>query len=132
MRVPSTCMIYAGFSAAVLGTTLVILFPVMYDVIFKSVSVRPKSIRVAMYCRLFFVTQLMKVYPGSLSYDIWKEMPIPIYMKVYYWNVTNSEDLEARVPGVKPILDEVGPYVFREEHFKVRIEFIRSSCAGSM
>ncbi len=71
----------------------------------------------------------MKVYPGSLSYDIWKEIPIPMYMSVYYWNVTNYHDIEARVPGVKPILEEVGPYVFKEEHFKVGVHAVELATA---
>jgi len=62
----------------------------------------------------------MKVYPGSFSYGIWKDLPIPMYMNVYYWNVTNYKDILARKPGVKPKLEEIGPYVFKEKHLKVK------------
>ena len=61
----------------------------------------------------------MKVYPGSFSYEIWHELPIPMYMKVYYFNVTNAEEVESDVTAM-PRLQELGPYVFKEMHLKVR------------
>jgi len=41
--------------------------------------------------RMFF--QQMEIRPGSYSYDMWKDLPIPMYMRVYYFNCTNSEEV---------------------------------------
>ncbi len=42
-----------------------------------------------------------------------------MYMRIYYWNVTNYQDILDRKPGVKPKVEEIGPYVFEEHHVKV-------------
>jgi len=55
--------------------------------------------------------------PDSFSYSIWKEMPLPLYMSVYFLNITNWEEIRDRVPGEpvpKPHLVQVGPYVWRQ------------------
>ena len=96
---------------------------------------------------------MLVVVPGSYSYDLWHELTIPMTMAIYFFNVTNSEDITARLgcqgntteelevhqiiheehvyihlldlflffqaTCVKPILVEVGPYVFQEKHLKV-------------
>ena len=50
--------------------------------------------------REFFLTfQQMIVEPGSTSYEMWETLPIPMYMKLFYFNITNSKDIEDRVPG---------------------------------
>ena len=41
----------------------------------------------------------MIVEPGSTSYEMWETLPIPMYMKLFYFNITNSKDIEDRVPG---------------------------------
>lgn len=51
---------------------------------------------------------MMVVYPGSFSFDVWSELPIPMTMSVYFFNITNPEDIENRVPGVKPIFKQLG------------------------
>ena len=65
----------------------------------------------------------MVVSEGSYSYELWKELPddLPMYMRIYYFNITNSAEIEAHrdtYPRPKPILQEVGPFTFRERHFK--------------
>ena len=64
--------------------------------------------------------QLMIVVPGSFSYDIWKDIPLPMHMYLYYWNVSNYEEILAALPDkmIKPIMKECGPYVFEETHEK--------------
>ena len=68
----------------------------------------------------------MIVYPGSLSYDIWKDLPLPMYMNVYFWNVSNYEEIEAALPDkfIRPNMTQVGPYVFLESHLKVNNSLI--------
>lgn len=41
-----------------------------------------------------------------------------MYMKLYYFNVTNSDEVAANKTNVKPIFEELGPYTFEEFHFK--------------
>ncbi|XP_037070531.1 protein croquemort-like [Pollicipes pollicipes] len=46
-------------------------------------------------------------------------MDVPIYMKFYFWNVTNADDVIGK--KAKPILEELGPYVYSEKHLKVNM-----------
>ena len=44
---------------------------------------------------------------------MWSELPddLEMYMRLYYFNVTNSEEIKNREPGTpgpKPILEEIG------------------------
>ena len=55
----------------------------------------------------------MTLQPDSFSYKMWKELPIPLYMNVYFFNVTNSEDI-LHNPGARPSLQQVGPYTWRQ------------------
>ena len=61
----------------------------------------------------------MVLVPGTALYPKWKDFPLPVITKVYFFNVTNSEDFMNK--GAKPILQEVGPYVFEEWHHKNKI-----------
>jgi len=70
---------------------------------------------------MFILEQKLVVKPGSMSYEMWEELPIPMYTKIYFFNCTNSEDV--MLQGAKPLLKQVGPYVFREEHKKTNISF---------
>lgn len=40
---------------------------------------------------------------------LFEKIPFPLTFKVYLFNVTNSDEI---VGGAKPILKEIGPYVF--------------------
>ena len=53
----------------------------------------------------------MGLTPTSTSYGIWQNPPVPIYLEFYFWNWTNP--VENPTPGYKPILKELGPYVYR-------------------
>lgn len=59
--------------------------------------------------------------PDSYTYDMWKEIPIPIYMTFYLFNITNHEQVLRN--GAKPALQEVGPYVFSQKMIKENITF---------
>ncbi|XP_026732809.1 protein peste-like isoform X1 [Trichoplusia ni] len=61
-------------------------------------------------------TQLM-LAPGSRSYQNWVAPTVPLYFDIYFFNWTNSE----RFPDEKPILEELGPYRFREKRRHVNI-----------
>ena len=55
----------------------------------------------------------MIIKEGSYSYEMWSELPddLEMYMRLYYFNVTNSEEIKNRElgdPGPKPVLEEIG------------------------
>merc|ERR1719312_367765 len=52
---------------------------------------------------------------------MWEETPIDMYMRVYYFDCVNAEDVMQ--DNAKPLLKQVGPYTFREHHKKTDIEF---------
>ena len=53
----------------------------------------------------------MVIKEGTASYAAWKETPIPVYTKFYFFDMLNPSDLFHN--HEKPILEERGPYVFR-------------------
>merc|ERR1712080_537202 len=70
---------------------------------------------------MYILKKKLVVTPGSMSYQMWESLPIPMYTKVYYFNCTNAEEVMAS--GAKPLLKQVGPYTFREDHKKINISF---------
>ena len=59
-----------------------------------------------------------KLTPDSRLYPTWDDLP-PLTTKIYFFNVTNTHDVEKK--GAKPILVEVGPYVYEERHKKTKV-----------
>lgn len=62
----------------------------------------------------------LEVVPGSYSYKMWHYTPVPIYLRFYLFNITNPEEFAA---GGMAVLEEVGPYVYRELHEKMNMTF---------
>lgn len=54
----------------------------------------------------------MVLEPDGKTFEMWKSPPIPMYIDIYFFNWTNHEDFLNT--STKPILQEVGPYRFRE------------------
>lgn len=53
---------------------------------------------------------------GSIVTKIWEDIPLPIYEKLYFFNITNKEDF---IKGLEPLnVTEVGPYVYRSRWIK--------------
>ncbi|EFN76142.1 Protein croquemort [Harpegnathos saltator] len=65
----------------------------------------------------WIIVKVLTLTPTSVSYNMWEETPIPMYLKFYMFNWTNSEDFIAS--NAKPNFVEMGPYVFREIDYKV-------------
>lgn len=61
----------------------------------------------------------LSLTPKSTNYELWIETPIPMYLKIYMFNLTNAENF-GLVKGEKPIFVEMGPYVFSEVDTKVQ------------
>ena len=55
--------------------------------------------------------QELVIRQGSTTFESWKGNPIPIYMKVYFFNVLNAEAFQEH--GERPVVKEKGPYTFR-------------------
>lgn len=60
---------------------------------------------------------------GTEAYDAWANPPPPIYMEFYFFNVTNPVEV---LDGEKPVVDEIGPYVYREYRPKENITFLEN------
>lgn len=60
---------------------------------------------------------------GTDAYSAWADPPPPIYMKFYFFNVTNPLEV---LDGEKPVVDEIGPYVYREYRPKEDIVFLEN------
>ncbi|ODM89906.1 Scavenger receptor class B member 1 [Orchesella cincta] len=52
---------------------------------------------------------LFRITKSSPVFKLWKDIPIPVYMKFHLFNVTNPDDIGQ---GAKPILREMGPYTY--------------------
>nr|WHS04477.1 sensory neuron membrane protein 2 [Protegira songi] len=48
---------------------------------------------------------------NSMMFDKWLKLPMPLDFKVYVFNVTNAEEVNK---GEKPILKEIGPFVYKQ------------------
>ncbi|KAK3550249.1 hypothetical protein QTP86_021271 [Hemibagrus guttatus] len=89
-----------GLLALILGTVLAFVGPVVIkDQIIKNVEINPQN---------------------KLSYTMWKDIPVPFFMSIYFFNVLNPEEILA---GEKPTVEQRGPYVYREKRWKDNITF---------
>ncbi|KAL6266243.1 hypothetical protein P5V15_003102 [Pogonomyrmex californicus] len=65
--------------------------------------------------------QQLRLWNGSLSFQYWQKPGVIRLTKVYIFNVTNTEGFLQY--NEKPKLQEVGPFVYREDMEKVNIVF---------
>ncbi|XP_048877099.1 scavenger receptor class B member 1 isoform X2 [Brienomyrus brachyistius] len=90
----------AGLLVLVLGIVLVFVGPLIIDdQIIKNVEINPKN---------------------DLSYTMWKDLPVPFFMSIYFFNILNPDEI---LNGEKPVVEERGPYVYREYRQKDNITF---------
>lgn len=57
--------------------------------------------------------QEAKLTNGSMIYDKWVDIPLPVNMHVYVWRVVNINDYVGSNWTTKLVMEEVGPYVYR-------------------
>ncbi|XP_046389877.1 sensory neuron membrane protein 2-like isoform X1 [Ischnura elegans] len=63
---------------------------------------------------------------GTQAWDVWKKLPIPMNFEVYFFNVTNVDEVQM---GMKPKLKEVGPYVYKE--YKEKHDIVIDEISGT-
>ncbi|GIY62944.1 scavenger receptor class B member 1 [Caerostris darwini] len=77
------------------------------------------SVALLMIFPSIYKTQLKKdisLTDGSLLTGIWEDIPLPIYEKLYFFNVTNAEDFLKH--GAPLNVTEVGPYTYSSRWVK--------------
>ncbi|KAF6721723.1 Scavenger receptor class B member 1 [Oryzias melastigma] len=92
--------IVAGVLMVFFGTVLVFVGPIVIDdQVEKNTMIDPKN---------------------DMSYTMWKDLPVPFFMSVYFFHVLNPEEL---LNGEKPMVEQRGPYVYRKSCQKENITF---------
>ncbi|XP_028159774.1 protein croquemort-like [Ostrinia furnacalis] len=72
-----------------------------------------------------FMSQLQRMMilsEDSMSFSIWRETPIPMFLECFLFNITNVDDILAG-KNVTLQVAEMGPYVFRETHLKTNLSW---------
>lgn len=92
------CCILTGIFLIASGTTFLISWPLVYQ---------------------FVKNLVLSIYPNSYRADVWINNGAPVTLSVRFFNWTNPDDI--LVKGVKPRFEEVGPYVFVENRWKVNL-----------
>ncbi|XP_062999893.1 scavenger receptor class B member 1 isoform X2 [Elgaria multicarinata webbii] len=66
------------------------------------------------------VIKNVKLEPNSMTFNLWKEIPVPFFMSIYFFEVVNPNDI---LKGAKPVVRQRGPYVYSERRYKDNITF---------
>ncbi|KAF1377908.1 hypothetical protein PFLUV_G00205650 [Perca fluviatilis] len=92
--------IVAGVLTVFFGTVLTFVGPIIIDdQVVKNTVIDPNN---------------------EISYTMWKDVPVPFYMSVYFFNVLNPKEI---LDGEKPMVEQKGPYVYRKRIQKDNITF---------
>ncbi|KAL1505375.1 hypothetical protein ABEB36_004958 [Hypothenemus hampei] len=67
----------------------------------------------------FIIGKVFLLQPDSYSYHLWKKNPVPVSLKLYLFNWTNSGEIFNS--SIKPAFQELGPYEFDETKEKINI-----------
>ncbi|XP_008558035.1 scavenger receptor class B member 1 isoform X1 [Microplitis demolitor] len=67
------------------------------------------------------INREVSIREGGRAYGWWKEPPVVPHMNIYIYNVTNADEFLNN--GDKPILQELGPYVYVQKWDKTNIKF---------
>ncbi|XP_029476095.1 scavenger receptor class B member 1-like isoform X2 [Oncorhynchus nerka] len=90
----------AGTLTAVFGLVILFVGPIFIDdQIVKNLVIDPEN---------------------EVSYTMWKDIPVPFFMSVYFFNILNPTEFLA---GENPMVEQRGPYVYRKRLQKQNITF---------
>lgn len=67
------------------------------------------------------IAKRIAITDGSESYEKWRQLPMPIYYRYYFFNITNAAEIERS--GAKPLVKEIGPFTYRSFWSKNAIEY---------
>lgn len=67
------------------------------------------------------ISERLVIAKGSETYEKWKKIPMPVYYRYYFFNVTNAIEIERN--GAKPVVREIGPFTYRSYWTKNPIRF---------
>ncbi|XP_030046438.1 lysosome membrane protein 2 [Microcaecilia unicolor] len=62
------------------------------------------------------------------TFEVWESPPAPIYVQFYFFNLTNPLEVLA---GERPIVEEIGPYTYREYRQRTDIQFLVNTTSVS-
>nr|XP_013804628.1 PREDICTED: scavenger receptor class B member 1 [Apteryx mantelli mantelli] len=71
-------------------------------------------------CGVSFLLQNVRIDPSSIAFGMWKDIPVPFYFSVHFFEVMNPQEV---LQGAKPVVNQRGPYVYREFRYKTNITF---------
>ncbi|XP_038589500.1 scavenger receptor class B member 1 isoform X1 [Micropterus salmoides] len=92
--------IVAGVLTVFFGTVLAFVGPIIIDdQVVKNTVIDPDN---------------------DLTFTMWKDVPVPFFMSVYFFNILNPQEILA---GEKPMVEQRGPYVYRKHIQKDNITF---------
>ncbi|XP_025893265.1 scavenger receptor class B member 1 [Nothoprocta perdicaria] len=67
-----------------------------------------------------FLLQNVRIDPSSIAFGMWKDIPVPFFLSVHFFEVLNPQEI---LQGAKPVVRQRGPYVYREFRHKTNITF---------
>ncbi|XP_014612664.1 PREDICTED: scavenger receptor class B member 1 [Polistes canadensis] len=95
------------WAAVALGVLLIIIAAILAGIF-------PKLIEV-------IVNKQIALKDGGRTFGWWKAPPVTPLLHIYIYNVTNADEFLNN--GEKPILNELGPYVYKQRWEKANITF---------
>jgi len=63
------------------------------------------------------------IVEGSRIAESWKDPPVKPLLKIYFFNITNPVIFQNPKLNVKPVLKEVGPYVYEEKWERINVSW---------
>ncbi|XP_018563143.1 scavenger receptor class B member 1 [Anoplophora glabripennis] len=108
--IPFQLLVSQHFSHSRLAVIMIGLFTLAVGIILSSIPWLD-----------YIILKNLKLRDGSLSFQYWQKPGVIRLTKVYIFNVTNPDGFLTQ--GEKPKLQEIGPFVYREDMEKVNIKF---------
>lgn len=79
---------------------------------------------------MYFIQQKLQFGDGGEIYELWRNPPVDILLKVYLFNISNAEAYMAGKEKMK--LEEVGPYVYKEHFIHDNVTFNDNGTVSSI
>lgn len=124
LSIKECAFLFVGIALIILGVLLSISWKDFYKQILAQVHKNAFFWSTNAKLWHIFISNIQKLTleKGSESYEGWKNPPLELNFDVYFFNWTNPTNFTS-AEYVKPILEEIGPYRFREKTEKTRIHW---------